>query len=79
MITHLKPATIIIMLIACITLGFFCFSAQGENTSETKTDPNPTDKWAQIQDNNKKMSKSLEEIEQNLDFVKARSMAGGRK
>ena len=79
MTTHLKPVMIFLALVTCIVLGFSWIFAQEENTSEAKTDFNSTDKWSQIQDNNKKISKSLEEIEQNLDFVKARSMAGGHK
>ena len=42
-------------------------------------DPAPTDKWQQITENQKKMSQALELIEQNLNFVKARSMSGGRR
>lgn len=41
-------------------------------------DPAPVDKWQQIKENHEKMSKALELIEQNLNFVKARSMSGGR-
>ena len=36
------------------------------------------DKWKQIDDHHKKMTATLETIEQNLNFVKARSMSGGR-
>lgn len=41
-------------------------------------DATPADKWQQIAENHKKMTASLETIEQNLNFVKARSMSGGR-
>jgi hypothetical protein len=37
------------------------------------------DKWTTIENTNKDLSKSLEEIEQNLNFIKARSMQGGRR
>ena len=39
----------------------------------------PPDKWAEIQQNNKKISEALDQIEQNLNFIKARSMSGGRR
>lgn len=39
----------------------------------------PADKWQQIAENHKKMSQALDTIEQNLNFVKARSMSGGRR
>jgi predicted nicotinamide N-methyase len=42
-------------------------------------DPASPDKWQQINDNHKKMDQALEIIEQNLNFIKARSMSGGRK
>ncbi|NUN93566.1 MAG: hypothetical protein HUU04_07280 [Verrucomicrobiae bacterium] len=41
-------------------------------------DASPADKWTQIAENHKKMTAALEAIEQNLNFVKARSMSGGR-
>lgn len=42
-------------------------------------DAAPSDKWQQITDNHKKMTASLDLIEQNLNFVKARSTSGGRR
>lgn len=42
-------------------------------------DAAPSDKWAQIAENHKKMNQALDTIEQNLNFIKARSMSGGRK
>ncbi len=65
------------IILGLLTIGILWLHAQ-ENPLESISSPIPNDKWAQIQDNNKAMLKSLDEIEKNLNFVKIRSMSGGR-
>jgi hypothetical protein len=44
----------------------------------TNGDAASADKWEQVKKNNEDMAKSLEAIQQNLQFIKARAMSGGR-
>jgi len=71
--------------VACLALGLVWLRAQdtgepapAEPAAAEGEEAVPADKWKQIKKNNEKMTKSLEQVEQNLNFVKARSMAGGR-
>lgn len=41
--------------------------------------PSTDDKWTKVINNNQDALKSLDAIEQNLNFIKARSMSGGRR
>jgi len=64
------------------TLGFALALAwlwAQDETSNSDSDAAPADKWVQISENNRRMLKSLETIETNLNFVKNRSMSGGKR
>ncbi len=69
-----KLTTLAGVTAGCLTLGLAWLYAQ----EAEPTDAEPADKWIQIQKNNQEMNKSLEQVEQNLNFIKARSMSGGR-
>ncbi len=63
------------------TLGLSCIlgGALWLRAEETaKTDAENTDKWIQIQNNQKDLLKKVDEIQLNLNFIKARNMSGGR-
>ena len=76
MIAILKTPLLLMTLIASMILGLTWLRAQ---EASPESDASPISKWAAIEGNNKKMLKSLTEIEDNLNFVKARSMSGGKK
>ena len=68
-----KTVSVLATIAICLTLGLAWLHAQDATSSSGSSD-----KWSQIQDNNKQMLKSMETIESNLNFIKARSMSGGR-
>jgi hypothetical protein len=70
-----KKSIVCIGLFSITAATCFWLHAQ-ENVASDSTVP--TDKWEQVKKNNEDMTKSMETIEQNLQFIKARSMSGGR-
>ncbi len=78
MATLKKPTFFSLIPIFGLILGLIWLRAQ-ETPSNSNSDIIPSDKWTQIQENNKKMSQTLTQIESNLNFIKARSMSGGPK
>lgn len=68
MIPSLKFKTL--LMIVSLSVGLAWLYAQ-ESSSDS------SDKWTQIQENQKKMLQSLDTVEQNLNFIKIRSMSGG--
>jgi hypothetical protein len=76
-----KSSTLFVALFLCTILCLVWSRAQNQDPNTLPSDQASVesgDKWKQIIDNNKNMEKTLGEIEQNLQFVKARSMSGGR-
>jgi hypothetical protein len=61
-----------VVAFALVVAAFAWLQAQDQ-------DGPPPDKWAEIQQNNKKIGEALDQIERNLNFIKARSMSGGRQ
>ena len=72
--TLIQKSMILFILLAGLG-GFAWIYAQDQDPN---TSSQSSDKWIQIQENNKEMIESLDEIEKNLNFIKARSMSGGR-
>jgi hypothetical protein len=73
----MKTRTTFLLFIStflCFALGIAWTRAQ-ENAASAEAG----DKWVQVQENNKQILASLEEVEKNLMFIKARSMSGGRQ
>jgi hypothetical protein len=76
-----KSSTIFVALFLCTILCLVWSRAQTETPNVAPPDQTSDasgDKWQRIVENNKQMEKTLAEIELNLQFVKARSMSGGR-
>ena len=77
----LKSTALLVALIASMALGLTWLRAQEASQESQEPDASPISKskWTAIDENNKRMLKSLAEIENNLNFAKARSMSGGKK
>ncbi len=61
----------------CLLAGVLWLRA--EDSPSPGPDAENQDKWSQIQTNHKEMLKKVDQIEENLNFIKARSMSGGRR
>jgi len=69
---YLHKLTMAGALLAVVLGLVFCwFQTQAKADGEAQPS---SDKWVQIQDNNKKMLDDLETIQENLQFAYARSM-----
>ena len=74
---HLHKLTMAGALLAVVLGSVFCrFQTQAK--AEEEAQPS-SDKWVQIQDNNKKMLDDLATIQENLQFAHARAMQGAHK
>jgi len=66
-------------LFATLSLGCLLAGALWLRAEEaTKPDAENADKWTQIQNNQKDLLKKVDAIQENLNFIKARNMSGGR-
>jgi len=78
---HLRKSPLTgVLLAVLIGLGFTWSQGQTGNVERASApagaspgDPS-SDKWAQIEGNNKKMLENLQVIEENLEFAKKRAM-----
>lgn len=64
-----------LLAVGCLALLAGLSHIQAQDDSSTPAE----DKWSKVINNNQDILKSLDEIEQNLNFIKARSMSGGRR
>jgi len=73
--TILKKSILGLGFLSIVTATCLWIHAQETAGSDSSV---PGDKWEQVKKNNQDMLQSIEAIEQNLNFIKARSMSGGR-
>lgn len=73
--THYKA----VLAAALLSLGIACCLWLHAEEKAPSSDSSSLEKLATIDQNNQDITKSLEAVEENLNFIKARAMRGGRQ